>query len=510
MRNLFVLIAGTLGSLTLSAQTPSDALRLSWQVPGGTARQQAIGGAMGSLGGDLSATYVNPAGLGFYRTSELVVSPAFRFGTNKADYLGTQEKSSQRRGLLGASGFVFGGGQRRDGGSAAFSIAINRMADFNSNLQYRGENNQSSFSQQYLEEINNQGLRDANAVAGNFPFGTSLAFNTYWIDTVAGGSSNNFEFQSRAPIGSLLQQQTLESRGGVNELALGLAVNLRDKWLFGGTFGLPLLNYEREAEFLEADASDDVTNKFNYGLFRENLNTSGMGINLKAGLIFKPTESWRLGLAFHSPTFYNLTDVYQAEVTTDTENYQGTMTQTSEDVTGMTSEFNYLHITPYRAIASLSYVLREVEDVRQQRGFLTADVEYVNYRASSFHPDEESRFDDDTEQYLDQLNGAIDNAYKGAFNFRAGGELKFTTVMVRLGAAYYGNPYKNISGEKGHRLNLSGGLGYRNRGKFIDLTYVHALTRDVQFPYRLQSMPYAGADIRSALGQVMLTFGLKF
>ena len=47
------------------AQLPEDALRLSWTVQSGTARIQAVGGAMGSLGGDITATFVNPAGLGF-------------------------------------------------------------------------------------------------------------------------------------------------------------------------------------------------------------------------------------------------------------------------------------------------------------------------------------------------------------------------------------------------------------------------------------------------------------
>jgi hypothetical protein len=34
---------------TLFAQLPEDALRMSWTNPSGTARQQAIGGAMASL-----------------------------------------------------------------------------------------------------------------------------------------------------------------------------------------------------------------------------------------------------------------------------------------------------------------------------------------------------------------------------------------------------------------------------------------------------------------------------
>ena len=53
------------------AQEPEDGLRLSWFVPSGTARSNALGGAMGSLGGDLSSNHINPAGLGFYKSSEL-------------------------------------------------------------------------------------------------------------------------------------------------------------------------------------------------------------------------------------------------------------------------------------------------------------------------------------------------------------------------------------------------------------------------------------------------------
>ena len=40
----------------------------------------------------------------------------------------------------------------------------------------------------------------------------------------------------------------------------------------------------------------------------ETLQTKGYGVNGKIGLIYKPVEYVRLGLAFHSPTFYELTD----------------------------------------------------------------------------------------------------------------------------------------------------------------------------------------------------------
>src|SRR5207253_3018835 len=145
-------------------------------------------------------------------------------------------------------------------------------------------------------------------------------------------------------------------------------------------------------------------------------------------------------------------------------------------------------------------VIREIEDVSKQRGFLTADVEYVNYKVSSYSPNDEANTLESDKNYLKQLNKAIDYAYKGAFNFRVGGELKFTTVMFRLGAAYYANPYKDIQGEKGSKLNLSGGLGYRNKGFFVDLTYVQAINKDVNYAYRLTTAPYYGANTKNVAG----------
>ncbi len=160
-------------------------------------------------------------------------------------------------------------------------------------------------------------------------------------------------------------------------------------------------------------------------------------------------------------------------------------------------------------MASGSYVLREIEDVRKQKGFLTADIEYVNYKASSYTTDPEGDNSQTTKDYFKSLNKAIDNAYKGTFNFRAGGELKFTTIMARLGMAYYGNPYKDIAGEKGSRFQLTGGLGYRNKGMFIDLTYVHTMGKDVHFAYRLQNSPYSGAGLKQTGGNAVVTVGFK-
>jgi hypothetical protein len=492
---------------TVIAQEPADALRYAWLSPSGSARQQAIGGAMGSLGGDISSAHINPAGIAFFKNPEFVFTPGFLMNKNKSTYLGNTTKNSSSNFNYGTSGIIFAdvnpykNSSRK---SSALSITINKLADFNSNIIYRGENNQTSYSQKFLEEIRNNNITNPNLVANNFPNGTSLAFNTYWIDTASGGNGQPFTFKSRAPaLTGLLQQNHTISSGSMSELALSIANNYSDKFYVGGSLGVPFINYERENTFLEADATTNPNNNFDFASIKETLKTQGAGLNLKLGAIFKPSEYVRLGISLHSPSLMLLTDEYSTTVITDTEGYQGRLNQSSS------SSLKYQLANPYRVIVSASYVLREIQDVKKQKGFLTADIEYVNYKASSFSTDESNANDATLKSYFKLLNKAVDNEQKSAFNFRAGGEIKFNTIMGRLGMAYYGNPYKNSTGLKGNRFFVSGGLGYRNKGMFVDLSYVYQINKDAHIPYRLQFSPSPRASFNDRNGNVLMTFGFK-
>jgi hypothetical protein len=161
-------------------------------------------------------------------------------------------------------------------------------------------------------------------------------------------------------------------------------------------------------------------------------------------------------------------------------------------------------------MVSGSYVINETEDVTRQKGFLTADLEYVNYKASSFRVDPSINNIESTRQYFNELNTAIDNAFRSAFNLRLGGELKFTTLMTRLGFAWLGNPYQSSYAPTGHRLQLSGGLGYRHKGQFFDLTYVHTLGKDTHYAYRLTQQAVEGASLIGRGSRILLTIGQKF
>jgi hypothetical protein len=509
MKTKYIIAIALLAITKTYAQEPADALRYSWLTQNGTARNQAIGGAGVSLGGEFSSLFINPAGLGFYKTSEFVITPGYSLKDFKSTYKNNRAASNNNNFNLGASGLLFSSSSPdKKIKSFTFAIGVNRMADFNKHVYYKGQNTTSSYSEKYLEELVNNNVTDPNNAAVDYPTGSSLAFNTYLIDTVQAADGSVSGYRSLAdPNFGLIQENTINTSGGITDLSLGGGLNLQEKLFFGVTLSFDFLNYDRDAHYKESDASGVSTNNFNYFESNETLNTKGIGGNAKFGVIYKPVEDVRLGLTFQTPTSYQLTDKYSSEVITDLEGYGGAgiKRQSSNDLNnGQLLESKYNLNTPLKATASASFVFREVENVKNQRGFITADVEFVNYKGTSFKAADKS--DVAAKDYYSSLNKVMDNLYKNAFNFRIGGEVKFNTIMFRLGGAYYGNPYKN---ESANLYKASGGLGYRNKGIFIDLTYVYSINKDIHYPYQLQDKINSPASVKNNAGNIIVTVGFK-
>lgn len=505
----YLLIISILFSASIIAQTPDDALRTAWFTQNGTGRNTATGGAMGSLGGDITANHVNPAGLGLYKTNEFVLSPGFLFNTNKLNYRGTDTSVKKNNFNYGTSGIIFSSSNNnRKWTSSAFAISVNQVANYDNHIQFSGYNNMSSFSEKYLEELTHD-RADTNAALSNYIFGSSLAFRTYLIDTISGLGGAVAGFQSLVPISTgVLQSYNAITSGGYQEVALGLAGNLEDKMYVGGSLVIPIINYHRELVYSETDATTNTKNQFGSFEYRETFSSRAYGIGLKLGIIYKPTEFWRIGFAFHTPQVLGYRDEIRSSMITNTESYAGIKKESSDNLnSGNSGKSEYNLVTPWRAIASASFVFREVKDTRQQRGFLSADLEYVDYRSARYSG--VNNVSDALLNYYKLVNNEIKDYYKGNFNLRVGGELKFKVWMVRLGGGYYGSPYsdKNLSA---NRMVASGGLGYRNHGMFIDLSYAHAFQKDVQFAYRLNDKPNTFANQTGGKGNLMLTLGFKF
>ncbi len=511
----YLLLMNLLAGSAAYAQVPEDALRYTFYPGTGTARNMAIGGAMGSLGGDINATFVNPAGLGFYKTGEAVLTPGFLLTNNKLNFRETLTKNKATGGTIGTTGIVSGFANRYNKSSSAVSLAITQLANFNNSYKYSGLNNYSSFSEQFAEEFAKSGYTIDNVLNVNspLPYTSAVGLFTYLIDTVRVGNALQVKGAPEYILDAgeaLRQEMDRSSTGGMYELALGFAHNKEDKWFFGGTLSMPIVNYSSLTRFKESDTSAKTNNRFNNFVYTDDFSTKGLGIAGKVGVIYRPQEYIRLGLALHSPMFLGLSDTRSTSLSTALENPVGSFTTTSNTFTNNApGKSKYLQSGAWKVIGSASYVFREVSNVKKQRGFVTADVEYVRHSASRFSSDNEEPTADE-KAYYKSLNEVVKDEYKGAFNFRVGGELKFNVIMGRLGFAYYGNPYGKGTGYKASRMLLSGGLGYRHKGMFIDLTYAHAITKDADLPYRLGDRANTYAALNQQRGNIMATLGFKF
>ena len=501
-------------TVPLFAQIPEDVIKYSYYPQNGTARSLAIGGAMGSLGGDITAIYVNPAGLGNYKTGEFVFTPGLYFNNNKTTYRDLKDNSKKNNFGLGPIGLVFGSANSYNpSSSTAFSIAFTQSANFNNVVQYKGFNNYSSYSEQWAEQISKSGATfDQVLNDPKYAYGAAPAVYTYLVDTFNVGGGLQVRGLPEFLLGNghaLYQEKNITTKGGMYEVAIGFASNNKDKLLIGGSIGIPILNYNNTTTFRESDTSSK-SNNFDYFNYTDNYSTNGVGINLKLGLIYKPSEYIRLGLAMHTPSYmFTMKDKRNTSLEANTEDYNGLASVTSASFTGgVDGESKYTMLTPWRFLISGSYVFREIEDVRKQKGFITADIEYLGYKNSGFYSAAEVPTTDE-EAYYKTLNQVIKGQYKGNFNFRVGGELKFNVVMARLGFAYYTNPYKDAE-LKASRMLVSGGVGYRHKGFFVDLTYVHSFNKDVDFAYRLADKNNTFATINNQRGNLVASVGIKF
>lgn len=512
---IIILFSSLLLCSSLSAQVPEDALRYSWLTHNGTARNMATGGVMGSLGGDISAIYSNPAGIGFFKTNEVLITPGVLLNHNKINYRDSGSVSDKNSFRFGPSGVIIALTDKYETHqSAALSFAINQTASFNNSYRYSAYNNYSSFSEQFAEELSNSHLPLSTILNTNspLPYSGAQAFYTYLVDTITINNQLVFKAAPEYILDSgkaLLQNFTKNTKGGMYELAAAYAHNFNDKWYFGGGIGIPLISYESNTVTTEKDTSA-ASSRFNSFTYTDHFTTQGVGFNARLGVIFRPKDHFRVGFSFQTPTFMTLKDKRNTSLETALTSPTDIIKINSDSFSiGQPGSYTYQQFSPWKAAISASYVFREVEDVTKQRGFVSLDIEYVNHHGSKFKSGSDSPTDDE-KNYFKQLTSVVKDLYKGTFNFRLGGEVKFNTIMARLGVAYYGNPYKSWAPVKANKMFLSGGLGYRNKGFFVDLTYVQQVTKDFEIPYRLGDKFNTYASNKLTQGNVVATVGIKF
>ncbi len=150
-------------------------------------------------------------------------------------------------------------------------------------------------------------------------------------------------------------------------------MNFNDVLYFGLTLGFPRLKYYQESVYSEFNLTEPNKDldQFNYA---EELKTTGTGFNVKTGVIVRPADWLRVGLAYHSPTWYN--DLHDNWKTSMKAMYTNGDIFTSKSPTG---EFFYDIETPWKIIASAAIIV-------SNKGFISADYEFTDYRNSSVKP----------------------------------------------------------------------------------------------------------------------------
>ena len=109
MKKYFLLLLAGIAVPSIQAQetTPDDAIRLAVDNLTGTARFRAMSGAFGSLGGDLSAINVNPAGSIFFNNNYATITGSVYNAKNKSRYFGTSTNDNDNTLNINQLGAVF-------------------------------------------------------------------------------------------------------------------------------------------------------------------------------------------------------------------------------------------------------------------------------------------------------------------------------------------------------------------------------------------------------------------
>lgn len=491
-KKAFLLLLPILSFQIIHAQNEVDALRYSQMVFSGTARYNSLSGAFGALGGDLSVTSVNPAGIGVYRSSEFSFTPTIFTSNTTSDYYGRTSEDGKINFNFSNIGAVFtdlknGKDDYSQWNSTQFAFTFNRHNNFNNRIIISGINPSSSLLDHYAGQINGTNPSDVYDAS---PFGAGLAWDTYLLNSK--DSIDTTTYITLLNSGGAEQEKHIVQTGGSSELDITFSGNYNNKLYIGGTLGFPYINYSEESTYSETDVNDTIANFQSFSLI-ENLHTSGSGFNFKFGMILRATDWLRLGGAIHTPTFYKLSDEYSAVLisTFDSVPPESPSTALSYTSYSPNGAYDYRLYTPWRIIGSLALIVGK-------KGLISGDLELIDYSSA--------RLRSAYYGYAPQ-NASIDQKYTHATNLRIGTEWRFMPFSIRGGYAVYGSPYKNGIND-GLRASYSVGFGIREKNFFLDLAYAYSKSTE---DYYLYSGEFTEPAVNTAEShKFQSTLGFKF
>jgi hypothetical protein len=487
MRYLITVALVATTSYTTFAQSIDNALRFSILQPGSTARVTGVSGAFTALGADFGAISSNPAGLAMYRTDEFTVTPGFRLAASEASFGDNPATSDEStRFHLAQIGFVSNRNNDNENArwrSVNFAIGLNQLANFRGSSYAEGASNGTILNGWYEQAV-------AAGDPSQFdPFTSRLAYDAnaiYFQDNAL-----SYDFLNN-PQANIQRAQNLNTFGQVNELTAAMAGNYEDRIFIGGAIGVPFVRYRQEAAYTETDPGSSV-DFFDELSYSDYVRVRGYGVNAKLGVTLRLSQALRLGVSYQTPTFMSLTDNYGGDMTyTYTD---GTGTATTESMTPE-GEFKYRLRTPGRINFGGALLAGK-------NGFISADVEWVNYANSRFNlTDGESNTAN--QAFERELNQQISDQYRSVLNYRLGGEFAKDIFRLRGGVSLNGKPNDNATG---FNLGWSVGAGLRGKSTYLELAYRRTTATNSITPWGGADAPVINSD--ATYGDVMITIGFR-
>jgi hypothetical protein len=516
--------------LMMNAQAAFDALKLSQSELRGTSRSMSMAGAYTAVGGDLSSINQNPGGIGVYRNSDVGLTMSLDFNSSKSDD-GT--KYNKTHFMLNNVAYV---GVLRTNNDILknfnWGISFNRNNSFNRRYYGNMTRFNSSMSN-YIAGLTNSGNWTKKDIVftdkynpywdGGAPWMSVLAYDSYIINANDAGDAF-FGLMDNGTTG--FGEYEVEEKGHTDEYSLTLGGNVSDMLYWGLGFGLTDMKYDSYVYYGEglnnafvAQATDDATittGNATYGLTNY-LETRGTGYNFKMGFILKPVKEFRIGAAFHTPTFYKLTDTYATVASTRIEPNGKTAFETNQRAGDDWNKYDYRITTPWKFNLGLAGVIGT-------SGIISVDYEYTGFRTMRVKDYRGNEFYDTTRD--------IENYFKAAHKVSVGGEVKINNhVSLRAGYSYQTSPVNKDIEDNVQEVttvstnpsyfydkttqHITAGLGYRYKAFYADLAYVHQYRKGnfhsfspVQYADGFE--PGNVAEIDTHNNRVSLTLGVRF
>ena len=511
---IFVLSIFSYQAYAQSTSRADQSLLIGRTGIAGSARIQAIGGGATALGGDISSAMLNPAGLGFYNRSSVAITPSFVYNSTDVSFLGNNASGFQNDFNIANFGIVFRSNTDntipRDWKGGAFAITFNRLNTYDANYSYSGIN-EISIINNFVGATNGRNPLDLNAdISRNLIDVPQAAFTN---NLIFAGGGDNPDYFAAIPETDVTADQIgdIEERGQQTQWNIAYGGNFKDKLYIGANIGLRTLSYRKSRThdeiyqgqtgdpFSPVPSDDALTVELvDFVYFEDNLEISGEGINANLGLIYRPIDQLTVGLSYQTPTIFSLD--YQESFILESAvlGIQKPDSSFNREVITPSSLFQYNMglRTPSRLSAGATYFF-------QKYGFLTANVDYLNYANSAFSSRELSSNE------VNDGNNGIENDLASAININVGGEARYDVFRFRLGYAYQSDPtnYGEGSIDRGIQT-FSTGVGINSPKFFADLTVSNTrYTSDFE-PYFSQASFYTPREVSTVRG--MLTLGFNF